>query len=888
MGIILSVVPAFANSSFKASLVLGQTSFTSRDPSSATMSLPVGATIDPAGHVLVADERNHRVLIWDSIPVASTSVPDRVLGQTNALDNAPNRGGALDAGTLGCPHGVWSDGTRVAVADKGNDRVLIWTDLWDAGTPKFGPPAQVVLGKISFTSGMFGGCDRNNTVTASRGTLRGPTSIASDGVRFFVADMLNHRVLQWFSFPSSSGVAPDRVIGQSNFTTAAPPAPTPANLVFPYDLATDGTRLAVADTGHHRVLIWNSIPGPSDPDGKPADVVVGQRDFTSASANAGGAIGSRTLRTPTGVDLSGGALLVSDRDNSRVLLYDPIPAAAFAKATDELGHGRFTSGTAGGGDTGVTFPGHVRLRAGRIIVADTYGNRALIFPAPVKASGSLSIASTTPLTLTLSWPAVTGASGYRIFREGSWFTDVTGNLTTSFIDDQLSAGSYRYSVSVLSDENRLQGSSLGSVTGAPATPASMPPLVVSHHSSYKSYLADGDSISAVGDSYVAPPEIVSHTWTKQIGEYLGAGSKSHFAAVGGSVCESVESRMAANIASKAPDLVTVAIGLNDARDGYLDTIGARSMDSYRDCLNRLIDAIQPGPARTLVLVNLYHITNWDLMSPQIDVRFKADNKFAAATEEKAAAWNKLIAGVALHRGVPLVDAYSVLEARAEDVLLGDGIHPNQRGYDLIAQAVLKQVISLAPAEVSSMLPGHPFAESERVTSNSLRFTWSASSAPVDAYEIQWSLNPAFASASSAQTTATEKLIEGLTEGRWFFRARGISGGTPGPWSLSGRSYVDLSAPTQPGRPSAALGSKISDAVWKWGPSQDQSGFVHYEYCLSKELSVASCAFNGTTNQTTLYARGLETGTWFLKVRAIDAAGRVSVYSDPGAWVSSGL
>ncbi len=58
--------------------------------------------------------------------------------------------------------------------------------------------------------------------------------------------------------------------------------PKPDNLLSPVSVTSDGQRLYVADLGHNRVLIWNSIPTANQ---QPADVVVGQPDMTSATPN---------------------------------------------------------------------------------------------------------------------------------------------------------------------------------------------------------------------------------------------------------------------------------------------------------------------------------------------------------------------------------------------------------------------------------------------------------------------------------------------------------------------------------------------------------------------------------------------------------------------------
>ena len=54
---------------------------------------------------------------------------------------------------------------------------------------------------------------------------------------------------------------------------------TPVPGTVSADLSSDGSKLLVCDKDNNRVLIWNTVPTTN---GQPADVVVGQTDFTSS------------------------------------------------------------------------------------------------------------------------------------------------------------------------------------------------------------------------------------------------------------------------------------------------------------------------------------------------------------------------------------------------------------------------------------------------------------------------------------------------------------------------------------------------------------------------------------------------------------------------------
>ena len=53
-------------------------------------------------------------------------------------------------------------------------------------------------------------------------------------------------------------------------------------MLNPVSVTSDGVRLFVTDLGNNRVLIWNSIPTSN---GAAADVEIGQPDMTSSIAN---------------------------------------------------------------------------------------------------------------------------------------------------------------------------------------------------------------------------------------------------------------------------------------------------------------------------------------------------------------------------------------------------------------------------------------------------------------------------------------------------------------------------------------------------------------------------------------------------------------------------
>jgi hypothetical protein len=111
-------------------------------------------------------------------------------------------------------------------------------------------------------------------------------------------------------------------------------SPTPSTMYAPRGVWTDGTRVVACDTGNHRVLIWHAFPTE---DGAPADVVLGQPDFTSEGPNVAGSDARRGMNLPTGVGVVDGRLVVADAWNHRLLAWGDVPTTSFDEPTYVLG-----------------------------------------------------------------------------------------------------------------------------------------------------------------------------------------------------------------------------------------------------------------------------------------------------------------------------------------------------------------------------------------------------------------------------------------------------------------------------------------------------------------------------------------------------------------------
>lgn len=73
----------------------------------------------------IADTANNRVLLWDAAPSAAEPA-DLALGQRDFATVGENRWDAVAADTLCWPYGLSRCGDLLAVADSGNNRVVLW------------------------------------------------------------------------------------------------------------------------------------------------------------------------------------------------------------------------------------------------------------------------------------------------------------------------------------------------------------------------------------------------------------------------------------------------------------------------------------------------------------------------------------------------------------------------------------------------------------------------------------------------------------------------------------------------------------------------------------------------------------------------------------------
>ncbi|MSO19024.1 MAG: hypothetical protein EXQ56_00940 [Acidobacteria bacterium] len=209
-----------------------------------------------------------------------------------------------------------------------------------------------------------------------------PVGVATDGTRLFISEWGNNRILIYNRIPTEEGVPADVVIGQANFTTSAFAAGA-NRLRRPNSVASDGRRVFIADTLNNRVLIYNSIPTQN---GANADVVLGQANFDNFGRSPAAA--NRTY-DPMSVTTDGTRLIVTDFGNNRVLIYNSIPTQSGASADVVVGQLDFTGAEPGNTASTLNFPRYAFSDGTRLLIVDSGNNRVLIYNRIPTANGAV-------------------------------------------------------------------------------------------------------------------------------------------------------------------------------------------------------------------------------------------------------------------------------------------------------------------------------------------------------------------------------------------------------------------------------------------------------------------------------------------------------------------
>lgn len=178
----------------------------------------------------------------------------------------------------------------------------------------------------------------------------------------------------------ADGWKPETWLGAPATGGLALPQATPsmAWMYSPRAVFLGADHLVVADSGNHRVLIWHGVP---ETDEQPADVVLGQPDGTTEGPAAGGRGPERGMHLPTGVLVHEGRLVVADAWHHRILVWNEVPHADDVAPDMVLGQPDAGSVEPNEGGTcsasSLYWPFGIAMVGDRFWIADT-GNRRVL------------------------------------------------------------------------------------------------------------------------------------------------------------------------------------------------------------------------------------------------------------------------------------------------------------------------------------------------------------------------------------------------------------------------------------------------------------------------------------------------------------------------------
>jgi len=130
---VLGWTPPPTGAAQAADVVLGQSDllqideFKGRPQGAQRMRFPYAVASD-SRRLIVADTSNNRILLWHSWPRVGAGVrADTVLAQPDMDANGENRWTAVEDDSLCWPYGLSLAGDVLAIADSGNNRVMLWS-----------------------------------------------------------------------------------------------------------------------------------------------------------------------------------------------------------------------------------------------------------------------------------------------------------------------------------------------------------------------------------------------------------------------------------------------------------------------------------------------------------------------------------------------------------------------------------------------------------------------------------------------------------------------------------------------------------------------------------------------------------------------------------------
>lgn len=229
-----------------ANYAIGQPDVSTVTPNTGTIGFntvynPANVHTDGTAFV-VTDTANNRVLVYNTIPMASDPSAAIILGQVDEVSN----GFGVGITSFDAPYYSLISQGKLLVCDFGNSRILIWNSLPTIPNQR----ADVVIGQPDFDSKLI---NRGGGIPAAD-SLNYPGGIRVDSEgRLFIADQSNNRILIWNRIPTELDIPADAVIGQIDFVSRT--QGVSATAIFePWAMDFHEDSLWFTDLGNNRVV----------------------------------------------------------------------------------------------------------------------------------------------------------------------------------------------------------------------------------------------------------------------------------------------------------------------------------------------------------------------------------------------------------------------------------------------------------------------------------------------------------------------------------------------------------------------------------------------------------------------------------------------------------
>jgi NHL repeat len=308
----------------------------------AASAWPTLAVIDPSGHVIGmhAGEFTAEMLMPFVDSVIEKARSDATL--TSSSMHFPPDLPTMTPGDLRYPGKIAIDGSRIAIADSGNNRVLVGT-LSDDGSRV----------RVTHTAGT----GNAGLVDGKLPEFDSPQGLAFSGDKLFVADAGNHAIRV---IDTGNGEA--RTLAGTGRQMRKRSDRDSGAMSSPWDVALIGQTLFVAMAGTHQIWAVDAVAGTSR-----VHSGAGGEDIHDGPA------GQALLAQPMGITVSGGRLYFADSESSAVRWSDPASGAV----ETVVGTGLFDFGDVDGSGNEVRLQhpqSVVAHPAGGLLVADSYND----------------------------------------------------------------------------------------------------------------------------------------------------------------------------------------------------------------------------------------------------------------------------------------------------------------------------------------------------------------------------------------------------------------------------------------------------------------------------------------------------------------------------------